>query len=82
MRRPCKLNTVTTAWRPSTRAVRTTRVGMERISWNAILMAASLLGNLMLSESWPLRQVIPLALWLAAPFMVGAIYAYSDDPTP
>jgi drug/metabolite transporter (DMT)-like permease len=55
---------------------------MERISWNAILMAASLLGNLMLSESWPLRQVIPLALWLAAPFMVGAIYAYSDDPTP
>jgi uncharacterized membrane protein YoaK (UPF0700 family) len=31
----------------------------------------------MLSESWPLWQVIPLALLLAAPFMVGALYAYS-----
>lgn len=36
-----------------------------------------LLGSLILSESWPLRQVIPLALVLAAPFVVGALYAYS-----
>jgi hypothetical protein len=35
------------------------------------------LGNLILSESWPLWQVIPLALLLAAPFVVGALYAYS-----
>jgi hypothetical protein len=35
------------------------------------------LGNLILSESWPLWQVIPLALLLAAPFMVGALYAFS-----
>jgi len=36
-----------------------------------------LLGSMILSESWPLRQVIPLALALAAPFVVGALYAYS-----
>lgn len=36
-----------------------------------------LLGSLILSESWPLWQVIPLALVLAAPFVVGALYAYS-----
>ena len=36
-----------------------------------------LLGSLILSDSWPLWQVIPLALVLAAPFVVGAIYAYS-----
>ena len=36
-----------------------------------------LLGSLILSESWPLWQVIPLALLLAAPFVVGALYAYS-----
>jgi hypothetical protein len=35
------------------------------------------LGNLMLSESWPLWQVIPLALLLAAPFIIGAVYASS-----
>lgn len=31
-----------------------------------------LLGSLILSESWPLWQVIPLVLVLAAPFAVGA----------
>ena len=36
-----------------------------------------LLGSMILSESWPLWQVIPLALALAAPFVVGALYAYS-----
>jgi hypothetical protein len=36
-----------------------------------------LLGSLILSESWPLWQVIPLALLLAAPFIIGALYAYS-----
>ena len=36
-----------------------------------------LLGSLILSDSWPLWQVIPLALVLAAPFVVGALYAYS-----
>jgi hypothetical protein len=36
-----------------------------------------LLGSLILSESWPLWQVIPLALLLAAPFVVGALYAYA-----
>jgi hypothetical protein len=35
-----------------------------------------LLGSLILSESWRLWQVIPLALVLAAPFVVGAVYAY------
>lgn len=33
------------------------------------------MGSLILSESWPLWQVIPLALVLAAPFVVGALYA-------
>jgi MFS family permease len=36
-----------------------------------------LLGSLILSESWPLWQVIPIALVLAAPFVVGALYGYS-----
>lgn len=31
-------------------------------------------GSLFLSESWPLWQVVPLALLLAAPFAVGAFY--------
>ena len=35
-----------------------------------------LLGSLVLSEAWPLWQVIPLALVLAAPFVVGALYGY------
>lgn len=36
-----------------------------------------LLGSLILSDSWPLWQVIPLALVFAAPFVVGALLAYS-----
>ena len=36
-----------------------------------------LLGSLILSESWPLRQVIPLTLVMAAPFLVGAVYGYA-----
>jgi hypothetical protein len=36
-----------------------------------------LLANLVLSESWPLGQVIPLVVVLAAPFVVGAVYAYA-----
>ena len=36
-----------------------------------------LLGSLILSESWPLSQVVPLALVLAAPFVVGALYGYA-----
>lgn len=36
-----------------------------------------LLGSLILSESWPLWQVIPLALALAAPFAVGALYGFA-----
>ena len=36
-----------------------------------------LLGSLVLAESWPLWQVLPLALLLAAPFVVGALYAYA-----
>jgi hypothetical protein len=35
------------------------------------------LGSLILSESWPLWQVIPLAMALAAPFAVGALYGYA-----
>jgi hypothetical protein len=35
------------------------------------------LGSLILSESWPLWQVIPLTLVLAAPFVVGAVYGYA-----
>jgi hypothetical protein len=35
------------------------------------------LGSLILSESWPLWQVIPLAVALAAPFIVGARYGYA-----
>lgn len=40
-------------------------------------IAGFLLGSLILSESWPLWQVLPLALLLAAPFVVGALYAYA-----
>lgn len=36
-----------------------------------------LLGSLILSDSWPLWQVVPLALVLAAPFAVGAFYGYA-----
>ena len=35
------------------------------------------LGSLFLSETWPLWQVIPLALVLAAPFGIGALYGYA-----
>jgi hypothetical protein len=35
------------------------------------------LGSLLLSDSWPLWQTIPLALALAAPFAVGAAYGYA-----
>jgi hypothetical protein len=35
------------------------------------------LGSLILSDSWPLWQVIPLAVALAAPFVVGALYGYA-----
>ena len=42
-------------------------------------------GSLFLSESWPLWQVIPLALVLSAPFGIGALYGYAairhDDRT-
>lgn len=36
-----------------------------------------LLGSLFLSESWPLWQVIPLVIVLAAPFAVGAFFGVS-----
>jgi hypothetical protein len=36
-----------------------------------------LLGSLFLSESWPLWQVSPLALVLAAPFGIGVLYGYA-----
>jgi hypothetical protein len=36
-----------------------------------------LLGSLILSESWPVWQVVPLALVLAAPFVAGAVYGYA-----
>lgn len=35
-----------------------------------------LLGSAVLSEPWPLWQVIPLALVLAAPFAAGAVYGF------
>jgi hypothetical protein len=31
----------------------------------------------MLSAAWPLWRVIPLALVLAGPFVVGALYGYA-----
>ena len=36
-----------------------------------------LLASLVLADSWPLWQVVPLALTLAAPFVVGALYGYA-----
>lgn len=36
-----------------------------------------MLGSLFLSDSWPLWQVVPLALLLAAPFAVGALYGFA-----
>ena len=39
-------------------------------------IAGFLLGSALLSESWPLWQVIPLALVLAAPFAVGAFHGF------
>ena len=36
-----------------------------------------LLAGLMLSEAWPLWRVIPLALVLAGPFVVGALSGYA-----
>lgn len=38
--------------------------------------AGFLLAGAFLSESWPSWQVVPLALLLAAPFAVGAVYGY------
>jgi hypothetical protein len=41
------------------------------------MLVGFLLASLLLSESWPLWRVIPLALMLAAPFIVGALYGYA-----
>ena len=35
------------------------------------------LASLFVSESWPLWQLVPLALLLAAPFVAGALYGYA-----
>jgi len=35
------------------------------------------LASMFVSESWPLWQVIPLAVLLAAPFVAGALYGYT-----
>jgi hypothetical protein len=35
------------------------------------------LASLFVSESWPLWQLIPVALLLAAPFAAGALYGYA-----
>ena len=47
------------------------------------LIVGFLVANLFLAESWPLWQVVPLAVVLAAPFGVGAYYGlravHSDE---
>jgi hypothetical protein len=50
-----------------------------RLLWWVVLgpIVGFMLGSLFLSESWPLWQVIPLALVLAAPFAVGAFYGFA-----
>jgi hypothetical protein len=41
---------------------------------SAQVVVGFLVSNRLLSESWPLTQVIPLAVVLATPFGVGAYY--------
>lgn len=51
-----------------------------RLLWWVVLgpIVGFMLGSLFSSESWPLWQVIPLALLLAAPFAVGAFYGVAQ----
>jgi hypothetical protein len=54
------------------------RRSLQLLWWIPLsLIVGFLLGSLILSESWPLWQVIPLALVLAAPFVIGALYGYT-----
>jgi hypothetical protein len=53
------------------------RRSLQLLWWIPLsLIVGFLLASLILSESWPLWQVIPLALVLAAPFVIGALYGY------
>lgn len=51
------------------------RRSMKLLWWNPLsVVFGFLVSNRFLSESWPLTQVIPLAVVLATPFGVGAHY--------
>ena len=56
-------------------AERAARRSLKLLWWIPLsFLVGFLFANRFLSESWPLTQVIPLALALAAPFGVGAYY--------
>lgn len=56
---------------------RAARVSMGFLWWLPISpIVGFVLANRFLSESWPLWQVLPLAVILAAPFAVGARFGW------
>jgi hypothetical protein len=71
-RPPVHLDAATTAVSPQARR------SLQLLWWIPLSpIVGFLLGSLFLSDSWPLWQVVPLALALATPFVIGAFYAYS-----
>ena len=59
----------------SREAERAARRSLRLLWWVPLSpIVGFLLANLFLAESWPLWQVVPLALVLAAPFGVGAYF--------
>jgi hypothetical protein len=57
---------------------RQARRSLRLLWWIALSpIVGFLLGSLILSESWPLWQIIPLTVVLAAPFVVGAVCGYA-----
>jgi hypothetical protein len=59
----------------SATAEQAARRSMKLLWWIPLsVVVGFLVSNRLLSESWPLTQVIPLAVILATPFGVGAHY--------
>ena len=59
----------------SVTAEQAARRAMQLLWWIPLsVVVGFLVSNRLLSESWPLTQVIPLAVVLATPFGVGAYY--------
>lgn len=59
----------------SKRAEKAVSMSMKLLWWLPLsVLVGFVVANRLLSESWPLSQVVPLAVLLATPFGIGAYY--------